>query len=214
MKDTKKITVTRGLAEIKTLNSRISNAIQTGTYVGVVRGNKEIPMNSPLTKDVLDKTIQASYQQVTDLIKRRDSIKRAIIRSNADTHVEINGKRMTVAEAIERKTSVEFTQQLINMMQAQYNTSTILINNQNARVEQDIEKRVMAAYGNEKGKVTTEQHEVIASAVKGESEAKLFDPAKVVDKVAILKKEYEDFVTEVDFVLSESNAKTEIEIDD
>lgn len=209
-----KITVTRGLAELKTLGNRISNAIQTGTYVGVVRGNKEIPLNSAVPKDELEKAIQASFQQVSDLIARRDEIKRAIIVSNGVTRVKISGQEMSVAEAIERKSSVEYTLQLINTLQAQYNTSTVLVNNQNARVEADIEKRVMAAYGNDKGKVSAEQHDLIAKAVKGESEAKLLDPAKIVDKIATFRKEYEDFVTEVDFVLSESNARTEITLKD
>lgn len=207
-----KITVTRGLAELKTLSNRISSVIQTGTYVGVVRGSKEAPLNSPLSKEQLEANIQASFQQVTDLIKRRDEIKRSIIVSNARTEVSISGVKMTVAEAIERKSSIQYTLQLISTMQAQYNTSTVLMNNQNAKVEADIEKRVMAAYGNDKGKVSEEQHRLIANAVKGESEAKLLDPAKIVEKIQTLRREYEDFVTEVDFVLSESNARTEIEI--
>ena len=207
-----KITVTRGLAELKTLGNRISNAIVTGTYVGVVRGNKEVPLNSAIPKDELEKSIQASFQQVTDLIARRDEIKRAIIVSNGATKVNIKGVEMTVAEAIERKASIQYTLQLVNTLQQQYNNATVQVNNQNARVDADIEKRVMAAYGNDKGKVTADQHDVIAKAVKGEAEAKLLDPAKILDKIASLRKEYEDFVTEVDFVLSESNARTDIEI--
>lgn len=207
-----KITVTRGLAELKTLGNRISSAIQTGTYVSVVRGNKEVPLNGATTKADLESAITASIQQVDALINRRDEIKRAIIVSNGATKVKISGKEMTVAEAIERKTSVEYTLHLINAMQGQYNNATIQVNNQNARVEADIEKRVMAAYGNDKGKVTADQHDVIAKAVKGEAEAKLLDPAKILDKIASLRKDYEDFVTEVDFVLSESNARTEVEI--
>jgi hypothetical protein len=209
-----KITVTRGLAELKTLDSRIQNAIAQGTYVAVVRGSKEVPLNAAVSKDELEKTIQASYQQVGDLIKRRDAIKRAIIVANSKTQVSISGATMTVAEAIERKSSIQYTERLINTLQAQYNSATIQANNQNARVEADVEKRVMAAYGNDKGKVTAEQHDLIAKAVKGEQEAKLLDPKKIVDQIAVLRREYEDFVTEVDFVLSESNARTEIELAD
>ena len=42
-----------------------------------------------------------------DLIKRRDAITKAIVASNAVTEVTINGETMTVASAIELKTSIE-----------------------------------------------------------------------------------------------------------
>lgn len=207
-----KITVTRGLAELKTLDSRINNAIAQGTYVSVVRGKKEVPLNAAVSKDDLEKTIQSSFQTVGDLIKRRDLIKRAIIVANSKTEVSISGEKMTVAEAIERKTSIKYTQNFINTLQSQYNRESQAANTQNARVEADVEKRVMAAYGNDKGKVSEDQYRLISEAVKGESEAKLLDPKKIVEQIAALRREYEDFVTEVDFVLSESNARTEIEL--
>lgn len=207
-----KITVTRGLAELKTLDARINSAISGGTYVAAIRGNKEVPLNSAVTKDQLVSNITASFQQVTDLITRRDAIKRAIIVSNGQTVVDISGQKMTVAEAIERKTSIAYTQHLINNLVAQYNNVTAQVNQQNQRVEVDIEKRVMAAYGNDKGKVSEDQYTLIAQAVKGESAAKLLDPMKIADKIKELQRQHSDFVTEVDFVLSESNARTEIEV--
>lgn len=209
-----KFTVTRGLAELKTLTARIQTAIATGTYVAAVRGKKEVPLNSAVTKDELTATIQKSLQSVSDLIKRRDAIKRAIIVSNGKTVVKIGNDEMTVAEAIERKSSIQFQSQLISTLQAQYMQATTQVNGQNQRVEADIEKRVIAVYGNDKGKVSKDQYDLIAEAVKGDNEAKLLDPLKVADKIADLRKEYEDFVTEVDFVLSESNARTDIEIPD
>lgn len=209
-----KITVTRGLAELKTLGNRISTAIQTGTYVGVVRGVNETPLVGAQPKAEVEKAIQASFQQVDALIKRRDEIKRAIIVSNAKTRVRISGVEMSVAEAIERKASIEYTNMFISQLQNAYHTASTQVNVQNQRVEADIEKRQLAVYGSDKTKISAEQAEMIANAVKKESEAKLLDPAKIADKIVALRDEYQNFVTEVDFVLSESNARTEIEISD
>lgn len=208
------ITVTRGLAELKTLDARINQAIAGGTFVGAVRGNKEIPLNSAVTKDQILAAIEASFTQVDALIERRDAIKRAIIVSNGQTVVDISGQKMTVAEAIERKGSIGYTQSFINTLVAHYNQATQAVNQQNTRVEADIEKRVMAAYGNDKGKVTDDQYNLIAQAVKGESAAKLLDPKGIADKIKQLQTEFSNFVTEVDFVLSESNARTEIHVPD
>jgi hypothetical protein len=167
-----------------------------------------------VTKEQIESAITASFQQVEALIARRDAIKRAIIVSNGSTKVNISGTEMTVAEAIERKGSIGYTQHFINTLVAHYNQATNAVNQQNTRVEADIEKRVMAAYGNDKGKVNEDQYNLIAQAVKGESEAKLLDPVKIADKIKELQTKFSDFVTEVDFVLSESNARTEIEIAD
>jgi len=208
------ITVTRGLAELKLLDSRIRSCIAAGVFVGAVRGSKEIPLNSAVSKEQLTAQILSSKQQVEALIGRREAIKRAIIKSNGVTQVTLNGHEITVAEAIEKKASIQYQQLFINQLQAQYAHNTSLVNQQNTRVDQDIEKRVMAVYGNDKGKVTPEQHDLIAQAVKVESQAKLLDPLNAYEYLQSLKAGYEEFVTEVDFVLSESNARTTIEIPD
>ena len=48
-----------------------------------------------------------------DLISRRNKIKSAIIMSNAKTVVEVAGKQMTVAEAIDKKSSIEYEKELL-----------------------------------------------------------------------------------------------------
>lgn len=207
-----KITVTRALAELKILGTRIENAIANGIYVAAVRGSRNVPLLQTKSAEEVSADIMASYQSVESLIKRRDAIKRAVIVSNAETQVTIGGQTMSVAEAIERKSSITYLQQFVAAVSRQCIAVSNQIQAQNLKVEQDIEKRVMAAYGNDKGKVTAEQHSLIADAVKGESEAKMLDPAKIENKIVSLRKQYEDFTTEVDFVLSESNARTEIEV--
>ena len=207
-----KMTVTRGLAELKTLDARINTAISQGVFVAAVPGAQKLPIGVAKSAEQLTSDINASYQTVRDLIKRREAIKRAIIVSNGKTEVVIGGQKMTVAEAIERKTSINYLNGFHAHMAMQLQNTTNVVNTQNARVDADIEKRVMAAYGNEKGKVSEDQHKIIADAVKKESAAELLDPKKINDQIATVRKEFEDFSMEVDFVLSESNARTEIEI--
>lgn len=208
------MTITRGLAELKTLDSRIENAIAGGCFVSIVKGNKQIPLSHTKTAEQLSTDINASYQSVNKLIKRRDDIKRAIIRSNAVTTVSIGGEEMTIAEAIERKTSINYKTKFLGTLRQQYSSNSGVLQMQNTRVDADIEKRVMAIYGNEKGKVTADQHEIIAKSIKDDSWASLLDPAGIEKRIESLKTEIEDFITEVDFSLSESNAKTTIEVAD
>ncbi|MFB8733012.1 hypothetical protein ACEQPO_01165 [Bacillus sp. SL00103] len=54
------------------------------------------------------KKAKADDQSIQALIKRRNAIKSAIVVSNATTTIDVAGVNMTVAEAIERKTSIEY----------------------------------------------------------------------------------------------------------
>jgi hypothetical protein len=206
------ISITRGLAELKVLDSRIQAAISSGTYVAVTRGAKDIPLNIAKSAEQLSKDIKAAVDSVESLIKRREAIKRAIIVSNGQTKVSIGGVEMTVAEAIEKKSSIKYLEQFHGVLNSQLVNANYQIQSQNARVEADIEKRALALFGSDKNKVSSEQMKVVSDAVKSESEAKLLDPIGVEAKAKAVWKAYEDFATEVDFALSESNAKTSIEV--
>ena len=208
----KTITITRGLATLKTLEARIYQAISSGTYIGVSRGAAEAVVNSIKTKTQVESDINASFQSVNDLINERDAIKRAIVLSNAATKVIIGNVEMTVAEAIERKTSVKFEQNLLQYLMAAYSTAQSQMATQATRVDADTEKRLQTLFGADKTKVTAEQQTMVRNQVLSESEGKLIDPLKLDEKIQALRKKIEDFNTEVDFVLSESNARTEITI--
>jgi len=207
------ISITRGLAELKTLDARIQAAIVGGTFVAVTRGAKNIPLSVAKSAEALGADIQASYDTVESLIKRREAIKRAIIVSNGITKVSIGGVEMTVAEAIEKKTSIKSLQLFSQTLISQLANANYQVQQQNARVDTDIEKRSLALFGSDKTKVGAEQIKVVSDQVKSESEAKLLDPSGIEAKQKAVQKQYEDFATEVDFALSESNAKTSITLD-
>lgn len=206
------ISVTRGLAELKILDSRINAAITGGIFVGAIRGDQKQPIGVVKTAEQLDVDIKASYQSVNELIKRRGDIKRAIIVSNGSTTVTIGAESMTVAEAIERKSSIAYLKTYVAYLQAQRMQAINVVNTQNARVDADIEKKLLTVYGADKAKISKDDSDVITKAVKKEHQASLLDPNNIEQQIANFKKQYEDFETEVDFVLSESNAKTEITI--
>ena len=93
--------VHRALAELKTMDSRIEKAIRNTVYVLAVKHSAE-KINGVKVGDFKD-NMKSSYQKVTDLMARRDAMKRAVVLSNATTKVKIGGVNYTVAEAIEIK---------------------------------------------------------------------------------------------------------------
>lgn len=143
-----KILVTKGLNELKLLDKRIYNKISEGEFVGVAK-NSAVNVNGKITKEAFKANAKADFQSITDLIKRRNTIKSAIIKSNAVTMVEVAGKTMTVAEAIDKKSAIDYEQNLLNKLNKQYITSIEKVNKENTKVDESIEQLLNTAYGKE-----------------------------------------------------------------
>lgn len=108
---TSTISITRALAELKTLAARIGE-ITTRSWV-TVKVNEKIGAK---TAAEFGEEARSAYQSYTDLLERRNALKCAIVQSNAVTNVEIAGKIYTVAEAIERKNSISFEETMLATM--------------------------------------------------------------------------------------------------
>ena len=207
------MTVHKALAELKLLDDRITKAISEGIYcVANKHSNEKI---DGISIDDYKKRIQGSYDKTTDLIKRRNSIKRAVVLSNAVTKVMIADKEYTVAEAIEMKNhGVEFDSKLLNEMRLHYQMSQVQIKKQNG---DDLEERanqyVTAIYGNKEGKTNTDDIEKVKQDFLTANRYELVDPLNILEKMEALEKKINDFMAEVDSTLSVSNALTEIEIE-
>ena len=94
-----RLTVHRALAELKTIDSRITKAINTSKFVIANKHSNEKIDGKPISE--VRENMKSAYQKVTDLIARRNAIKRAVVLSNANTNVVVNGVTYTVAEAID-----------------------------------------------------------------------------------------------------------------
>lgn len=90
--------VTKGLNELKLLDSRIMRKIKDASFISVAKLSA-VNVDGKVSKEEFKANAKADYMAITDLIKRRDKIKAAIVKSNAIIMVEIAGKKMTVAEA-------------------------------------------------------------------------------------------------------------------
>lgn len=198
------ISVTRALAEVKALNDRIEKATRQATFISVTVGGK-VPNGADLQQTT--NTIKANLQSVTDLIARRQAVKGAIVRSNAVTEVTINGVKMTVAEAIERKGSIDKERTLLAVLQQQLNQNRVAVERNNVTMNQKLDLMIQTAVGKER-KATEEELEAISRPYTASNITAPLDPNGIEAVIAKLEAEINGFVFEVDFVLSEANAKT------
>lgn len=205
------MSITKALAELKLLDKKINRAISGGLYAGYVVGKKVMTGYNSI-QEIEDKA-KADYQSVTDLIKRRNKIKSAIVLSNALTKVNIGDKEFTVAEAIERKNSIEYEKQLLNKLKRTYSEIVSYVDNVNEEVKERLDKHLETLYGKE-GKVKAGENSELIKPFLEENEAKFIDPLDIKKKIEQLENEIDEFLSEVDYVLSTSNTLTTIEIED
>lgn len=205
-----KMTIHRGLAELKLINSRIENQISTIANVGIYQKNKLI--NGVIPMDEFHSLAHSKLESAKDLISRRSAIKSAIVEANGRTMVMIAGKQMTIADAINYKQEIVFKKALIARIRGVYNNVVAELNKRNTIVEQNTQKLLEAAFGKENVKISKEDMDAVRVPYMAANEFLLFDPLESMKLVETTEKEVMDFEVEVDAVLSEVNAITFIEV--
>ena len=210
MSDKTKMTIHRALSELKLIDSKIDKKISR--FSGATLANhKGETMMVVGTKDDWIKSNKEIFQSVQDLIKRKTKIKTAIVKSNAETEVTIADEIMTVADAITMKDFITSKQQLLDIMDRQDVTIRANANKHNSEVDiraKEVAERAAGGEGSNADNINK-----VAEMYKENNSVQVvyFD-----DNFGQIKEELEtsiiDFQSEVDAVLSESNATTEITI--
>jgi hypothetical protein len=201
------ISITRALAEVKSLNDRIEKATRQSVFATVIVGGKTTNGQDLQTATNL---LKSNLQSVQDLIARRQAVKAAIIRSNAVTTVTINGKELTVAEAIERKGSIDKERALQAVLQQQLGQVRSVIERNNTQMQGRIDTMIQAAVGKDR-KATEEELEAISKPYTASNITAPLDPSGLEAVISKMEADINGFLFEVDFALSEANAKTTIE---
>lgn len=197
------MTITRALVELKTLDKRIQKAIDESVFVSL-HGELRKPDERALKA-------QNYYDKVRDLMERRVRLKSAIVSSNATTQVRVCGMDLTVAEAIELKSSIKNYKSLLSRMRAQYGDAVRTMEHENERARRNLEGSLSRNTSDDKDKdrMNVADYSKQYMTIHGVS---LFDPLKIQGKVEDLDKFITEFQDEVDFLLSEKNATTTIEL--
>jgi hypothetical protein len=199
------ISVSQALAELKLLRKRIQNVTQNSTFT-VLKKKRDLLDASRFSTEAV-----ASYQSYTDLLSRYNAIKAAIVLSNATTTVSIGGVSYTVADAVERKKTIDIEKEMLVTMQGQFERvkreHENHVTNENARVERLIQTEL-----GKDSKTNVEVITQLSETFLAQNKAEIVDPLNLVDKIKDLNKSIEDFETKVDWVLSESNGRTMISV--
>lgn len=214
---TEKMTIHKALSELKTIDDRIIKAIRSNTYVLAVKHSAE-KINGVKVNDY-EGNMKSGYQKVTDLIARRDAMKRAVVLSNATTKVKIGNVEYTVAEAIEMKNhGMEFKKILLQNLYTAYGSAQNEFNKNNGdalekKAEQYILAVIAAQPKDAKMSVDSEAMKAMRQTYIDNNKYDMVDPLDVAKLIEAIDTEINEFNTEVDAALSVSNALTVIEFE-
>lgn len=211
------MTVHKALAELKVIDDRINKAITSGTYVVANKhSNQKI---HGMTIDEFKTQMQADFQKVSDLIARRNAIKRAVVASNAATKVKVGDTEYTVAEAIEMKNhGMEFKEYFMRAISTQYvrAKNELDLNSGDPlekRAEQYVLSVIQAQPKDSKMAVDSDAMKNLRAQYIKDNQYDIIDPIGVKNVIDGLDTEVSEFLTEVDAALSVSNAITVLDIE-
>lgn len=210
---TETMNVHKALSEIKILNDRI---------VGKIMENKFCICNKTTNKTINGKSIEdwksnvkAQWESINQLILRREAIKRAINHSNASTKVVVADKEYTVAEAIEMKQyGIFYHKQLLTQLQNNFAMANADVERINTDADAKATTYAQNCVGSDKtSPEVIKDIENIRNSYYDTHKAEIIDPLDSIKRIEELKDYIDKFTSEIDSVLSVSNATTMITIE-
>ncbi|TSI05285.1 hypothetical protein [Lysinibacillus sp. BW-2-10] len=211
MAEVKRMTIHRALTELKNLKDRIHKA--TSEVNVIVPNRKSNEKIGGVEVEEYKKQMQASYDKVIGLINYRNRLKTAVVQSNAKTIVTVAGEEMSVAQAIERKDSIQYEEGLFHTIQHQYRHAVAKVASENDALPEKLETYLVNILGSKEKQTNKEEVEMHTKTFMNRNEYELVEPFNTVQIIEKLESYINEFKNEVDAVLSESNATTFIEVE-
>lgn len=217
---TQTISLTRALVELKRYDSRIEHAYHDAVFSAVKTGsgkNETVASRSIKFKSVDDakSAITSSTQKISALIENRAKIKAAIVNANAVTKFPFMGKEITIAEAIELKNSVGYLERYRMALSDQLTASRRSVIANDAKLEEKINSQIAAVLGNADKNASDTQSfiETITETQNALHKQEIILEKEIQQKIDETQELITTINNELDYMLSEVNAKTTIEVE-
>lgn len=206
---TQTMTLHRVLSELKTLDNRIYDSINRLELAGLKKGDKFL---LPVSEDEFTTKAKASLDSVEALIERRHTLKRALIMANATNTVEVNGKTLTIAEAIDYKSVIVYKKAEYQKLSKLYADVKKKYDDAVMENERKLETFILNMTGKESAKLSSTELEQLTATFNKTNKVEIVDPVGLKEKVDTLKDEIDTFTCDIDAILSEANAVVTVEV--
>ena len=212
-----KLTLTEALVKLKLYDKKIEKKYQTlsiGKIIDIQKGKNSKLLYSDLETDNFKNEAKSYIDSIKQLIKNRAILKSKIVEANAKTKVIIANKEYSIAEAIERKNSIEYDKELVKILSEILENAKSKVLNHNQMVENEVDEMIKAQLENENKsqKNISKETETLREMLLSNKEYRLINPLNLEKIIDELNTEIEEFESEVDVKLSIINSNTFIEI--
>lgn len=207
---TQKMSLHRVLSELKLIDKKINDKISSLELITVKKGDKLL---RNINEEEFIKNAKSSYESVEALIERRCKLKNALIIANANNCVSINGRTLTIAEAIDYKNITEYKKNLLKVLKDQYSRAIRNYENEDLKNNNALEELIKTAVGNKND--NSESDALIKAMTDGymsRNTLSYVDPISIKNQIDKLQSEIDEFDSEIDSVLSEANARVTVEV--
>lgn len=215
-----KMLVTKALDERDLLKKRISDAISKAKLVSTKRPN-DTKVSSGVSVNDFETEAKAQLQRIMDLIDRYERLDSAILIANATEEIEVAGKKMTRASAINLRKSLvnrsirslsdtDFRGMLISRMTDNLCDAKEHIARTQSVADKQREVMTSNISSNEKKELTTDALRGIDTYCENLVSV-LVDPVNVEDKLGELTAERDELISNLESAIKISNATTYVE---
>lgn len=217
-----KMLVTQALDERDLLVKKISDKISKLRLVDCKKHNEDKTVTEHLSADEFSKQAASAFQQIMDLMDRYQRLDTAIIASNASTYVETKRGKYTVAAAIALRNRLkatvkgssargtDFEQQLISVLDMQYNLHVDYADSKNRELEKQAEAMRLSILGKD-SKIKDEKPLEVVTAYMKENTTEVIDPLGAQKKAQELREQIDALLKDLETQIKVSNATTMIE---
>lgn len=202
-----KMTIHRALGEIKLYDKKIVDLLDKDF---VLASKKRIGKVHGIDVEKYKEEMKANLQSLRALMRNRQILKSAIAKSNETTVVTIGGETMTVLDAIEHKNFMNMRMSVVNTLKAQFNRADREVRAYEDNLQANLENYIKNTTKELNNKDLIDS---LTESYKNLNEVVMIDPNNLRAIIEEMTKENDQFNTEVDYVLSESNSNTFIEVD-
>lgn len=201
------MTIHRALGEIKLYDKKIVDMLDKDF---VLASKKRLAKIHGVDVEKYKEEMKANLQSLRALMRNRQTLKSAIAKSNETTEVTIGGETMTVLDAIERKNFMNMRMSVVNTLKSQFNRADREVRMYEDNLQANLENYIKNTTKELNNKDLIES---LTESYKSLNEVVMIDPSNLRLVIEEMTKENDQFNTEVDYVLSESNSNTTIEVD-
>lgn len=205
MASQQEMSITQALAELKLLRKRFDGVLDDAKFITLKTKTR------PVDAEKFSRSAQGSFQSFRDLLDRYNRIKAAIVVSNATARVKVGGRDYSVAEAVERKRSIDTERRCLALMQQQWQQVQREYEHHNQTQQERLDKLVLQELGKD-NKTSVEVVQNLTEAFWKNNKAEVVDPLGLEQRIKDYSKDIEEFELNVDWVLSEANGRVMITV--